>query len=80
MVKEKKNGGSAPVSRAECSAQMEPMVLSVGRIEKALVGDDLQGGLVKKFESLDSKLTNVLKVHEEEKKDLNARASYSRRM
>ena len=79
MAKNKKNGGT-PVTRAECGAQMEPLTSSVSRIEKALVGDDLQGGLVKKFESLDNNLKNVLQKHEEEKKELKKRADYSRRM
>lgn len=78
--KDTKDGGSAPVTHVECGAKMEPLVVSVGRIEKALVGDDLQGGLVKKFEGLAGNLKDVLRVHEEEKKELKKRADYSRRM
>ena len=79
MGRKKDNGGS-PVTHAECGAQMEPLTSSVSRIEKALVGDDLQGGLVRKFDSLDNKLGSVLQKHEEEKKALIERAKYSRRM
>jgi len=80
MVKKKNNGSGSPVTRAECGAKMEPLTDDVSQIKRALIGDDLQGGLVKKFDTLDNKLGDVLKKHEEEKKELKKRADYSRRM
>ena len=80
MGRKPKNGGSSPVTHAECGARMEPLTEDVSQIKRALIGEDLQSGLVKKFETLDNKLGDVLKAHEEEKIELKKRVAYSSRL
>ena len=56
-----KNGGF--VSHSECSATMGPMQASLGRIETALIGPDLNSGMVMKLTTLDNKLNEIVRVN-----------------
>lgn len=57
----KKDGGC--VTHAECSAVMTPIQVSLGRIENAIIGPDLSGGLVKKIADLDVKFNDIVQAN-----------------
>jgi hypothetical protein len=49
--------------RSECAATMSPMQASLTRIETALLGPDLNSGMVMKFNDLGNKLNEIVRVN-----------------
>lgn len=48
------------VSKAECRQRMAPLVADVGTIKRALVGEDMRGGLVRDVSDMKQELTGIL--------------------
>ena len=55
------------VTHGECSATMGPMQASLNRLEKAIIGDDLSSGMVKKVSDLAAKVDSVVQTRTQEK-------------
>lgn len=52
------------VTKADCDVRMAPLGKSIDTIEKALVGDDMMGGLVGEVHEVKAKVDSLIKDKE----------------
>lgn len=78
MSKSKKKPNNPPyITTDDCERRMTPVVEDIAVIKKALVGDDLRGGLVKEIAEMNAKMNGIVTNHNKQASNTAIKADLS---